>query len=105
MRPTGETLQRPSGQTGSLSIWCGCPGLGKCGKVGRLREAEGLRRWEAQGSLCWERASMVGQRQKVNWAAILGHLPRLCLLLHNGSREHLSSSLAPGSWHHSEAVL
>lgn len=40
---------------------------------------------------------MVGQRQKVSWATILGHLPRLRLLLHNGSREHLSSLLAPGS--------
>lgn len=34
---------------------------------------------------------MVGQ------AAILGHLPRLRLLLQNGSREHLSSLLAPGT--------
>lgn len=41
---------------------------------------------------------MVGQRQKVSWAAMLGHLPRLRLLLHNGSREHLSSLMAPGSW-------
>lgn len=67
-----------------------------------LRKQRG---WEAQGSLCWERASVVGQRQKVSWAAMLGHLPRLHLLLHNRSREHLSSLLAPGSRLGSEAVL
>lgn len=56
-------------------------------------------------SLYWERASMVGQRQLGNWASIPGQLLRLGLWLHNGSRLHLSSLLAPGSQQHSEAVM
>lgn len=48
---------------------------------------------------------MVGQRQLGSQASIPGHLLRLGLRLHNGSRVHLSSLLAPGFQQHSEAVM
>lgn len=76
----------------ALSTWLGYSELSKFGKLSGLGKQ---RDWEdGRGSLYWERASMVGQRQLGSWASIPGQPLRLGLWLHNGSRPHLSSLLA-----------